>query len=138
MTLDEIQQQLRSVRVNYKSRKAMDITAALALLKKTAVDAGSEVEAKELFCLGQTFAIQEAYLKAFSQMKEEHYYEGWCTLEIAENTISWLLPHYAPSFEQYEIKFIQSAVQRLQTLFPYKQFISPECNGRAKLDQFLG
>ncbi len=138
MTLAEIQEQLRSVRANYNSRKAADISAELASLKKAAVAAGHEEEAKDLCCLEQTLSIQEAYLKAFAQMKAGHYYEGWCTLEVVENAITWLLPHYSPFFEQYDLKFIQSAVQRFQTLFPYKQFISPEFLIRSKKCSICG
>lgn len=126
MNFDDVKALLDKVRINYNARKSPEILSALSSLKESAVMSGNDDVAEELCCHEQIHAIQEYYLKAFAQMKTGEYYEAWCALEKAENTLSWLLTNY-PKFEEfYELRFINSTLPRLQSLFPYKYFISPE------------
>ena len=132
MTFDDVKTLLGEVRINYSIRKSPEISSALAALKERAVLDGEDDAAEELCCHEQILTIQECYLKAFAQMKTGEYYEAWCVLEKAENTLSWLLTNYPKYAGCFELRFICATVPRLQSLFPYKYFISPEFLIRTK------
>jgi hypothetical protein len=100
---------------------------SLAQLKVNVVKAGNQEFAKELWCYGEILDIQTKYLKAFNQMKNGAFYEGWCTLERVEIGVNSLEKHFdiTAKNDGYKILFIKTQTERFQSLFPYKYFISP-------------
>lgn len=102
------------------------VSQFLAAEKKKAVQSGDENLGKHVWCLEQVLDIQNNYLKAFQQIKGGNYYSGWLSLERAEIALGFLRPHFAESFSEYQLNFIEDQVPRWQGIYPYKYFISPE------------
>lgn len=126
MTRVEIEQILGGVRANHSSRNAAQLSNSLAHLKRLAVEAGDQAEAKGIWCLEQALEAQEKYLAAFASMKSGKFYAGWCAMERTETPIYWLQPHLPWRPERFELEFIRTTVKKLQSIFPYKYFVSPE------------
>lgn len=104
-----------------------EVRDLFARLKVEAVGKGDQEFAKDLWCCETVLKVQNEYLKAFGQMKNGTYYEGWCTLERVEIALNSLKRHFdiAPENDIYKISFIETHTERFQSLFPYKIFLSP-------------
>lgn len=126
--LDSVYEYLISLE-NWKERCDEANAHVLATLKRVKADAVAQNEqqsAKTIWCLEQILEIQNKYLIAFTQLKSEKYYDGWCTLERVEITLNSLEHHFEIDAKDiYKLRFIQKHGKQLQSLFPYKLFISP-------------
>lgn len=69
---------------------------------------------------------QDHFARAFFFAKSGKFYEAWCQLESSEEC----LKHYKPlnlfSPDIYHVERIKKEIKKLQSLFPYKMFCSPE------------
>ena len=126
--LESVYQYLTSIE-NWKTRtddSNVRISTILKNIKSDAVARNDQQIAKSSWCLEQILEIQGKYLTAFSQLKSEKYYDGWCTLERIEIELDSLQRHFETDDKDlYKLCFIQKHGKQLQSLFPYKLFISP-------------
>ena len=71
--------------------------------------------------------IQLKYLEIFALLKKGEYHDAWIKLERCEIMLGSLKQHYTPdSNDKYFINFIYEQVKKLQSIYPYKLFMSPE------------
>ena len=108
------------------SEDVAELKETLKQRKQVAVVAGDAQEAKQFWCYETVLEIQELYAEAFQQLKQQHYYEGWCTLEQVELALGRLMPHFTEGIDDFVIVHIANHTTQLQGLFPYKIFSSPE------------
>jgi hypothetical protein len=98
----------------------------LAQLKRKYVEAGEEVQAKQLWIFETILDIHQTYRNAFQLIKSQSYYEGWCQLERVEIAISSLKRHFIFDKTEYALWHVEKSVTNLQVIFPYKMFASSE------------
>jgi hypothetical protein len=113
-----------------------DYPALLADLgehKKAAVAAGDQPLAKHIWCLEHTIEAQQLFLKAYRQLQDRAYFDAWCTLEQVELALGRLRPHFDAEWQHYRLAYMEKIVLGLQSLFPYKIFMSPELLEEEKL-----
>lgn len=103
-----------------------EIKPYLSSVKRTAVANGDQQLAKAVWCLETIAGIQRDYLKVFTLLRKSHFYAAWCGLETVELKIRALDQHFRPTNESYGLEFIRVTTVRLQSLFPYALFVSPE------------
>lgn len=72
------------------------------------------------------FSIIELYNKVFSELKTKNYYDAWCNLERIEILYQNLKDNTINCDEFCIIKYIEEYTKKLQKLYPYKLFVSPE------------
>lgn len=99
--------------------------------KKQAASMGDESKSNYLWCLYQIYLVQKNYTDAFWNMKNKRYEEAWMQLDRADIELSFLDEHYQKYFNEpigfrFQLQYILNMTQRLQTLFPYKLFMSRE------------
>lgn len=98
---------------------------AIAQAKTAAVAAGDQARSKLCWCWETVVRIQEKYLEAFSQMKESEFYQAWCALERTEIASGALSKHYYDAGDRFRTRSITVHVERFQSLYPYRMFLSP-------------
>jgi hypothetical protein len=98
----------------------------LADEKRRAVAQGDESLARHLWCLETVLGIQSTYQLAFTAIKRQHFYNAWCALERCEIDLANLEHHFSHEWDRFWMRFINDHVERWQSLFPYKLFVSPE------------
>lgn len=108
-----------------------DIGIKIMEQKNHAASEGDESRANYLWCLYQVFLVQKNYTDAFWNMKNKKYEEAWLQLDRADIELSFLEEHYDKYFGgpiglRFQLMYILNAIKRLQTLFPYKLFLSRE------------
>jgi hypothetical protein len=77
--------------------------------------------------------VQRFFIEAFRRLKRGEFYDGWCALERAEIELSFLLPHMSEGNREFHLELMARLIPRLQSLFPYKIFASPEILELAKV-----
>jgi hypothetical protein len=103
-----------------------NILNELANLKKVYVSEQDEVNSKFICCLESMFRIQYSYKQVWEKLRKKSFYEAWCTLEQCEIGLKRLLKHKTEIFEEFGFSQIFSSVLKLQSLYPYRYFLSPE------------
>jgi len=124
MQLPEILDLLRNVA--FQSYHDSEIKTQLTRLKSDFVKQGLEDKANEIWCIESILNIQTTYLKAFTQLKNQKYYEAWCSFEQVELALNFLAPHFDINSDEYKLSFIEKHTKKYQSLYPYKIFMSPE------------
>lgn len=102
------------------------LLAELAAHKKVAVAAGDQSLAKHVWCLEHTIEAQQLFLKAYDQLQVRAYFDAWCTLEQVELALGRLRPYCDGEWQQCRRAYMVKITVALQSLFPYKIFLSPE------------
>lgn len=128
LSLGEVRDALRSV-LGWGGVPHEDLRRSLSEHKARALAETKEGAAKEIWCLEQVLAVQRLYLGAFESLRAERYYEAWCSLDRVEISLHFLAPHAQHLMgreDLYRLQFIREHTARLQSLYPYKVFISPE------------
>jgi hypothetical protein len=133
MILEDIRSYLKAVARRPREPAVEAVQEALAQLKRDAVAAGDQAQAKSIWCLEQTLRVQEHYLRAFAQLKAGALYDAWCELEKTELALANLERHDTASWDEFRLDFIQEHTARWQSLFPYKMFYSPELLHKEKV-----
>lgn len=130
MEIQKIKEELASVK-----NKVIDYSKLINELKAKkadAVSAENEPLAKEIWILEQIIDIQKNYLEAFKNIKEKKFYDGWRLLEKAEIDIMFLKKHFSMVGEPYNLSFIDKAIVKFQSIYPYRFFFSTELIEREK------
>src|ERR1039458_2558224 len=99
MILEDIRSYLKAVARRPREPAVEAVQEALAQLKRDAVAAGDQAQAKSIWCLEQTLRVQEHYLRAFAQLKAGALYDAWCELEKTELALANLERHDTASWE---------------------------------------
>ncbi len=114
---------------NYRTRTSpstsAEVLADLSRIKERAVTDRDEPLARAVWCLERIGEVQSSYLQAFSELRSGAFYPAWCTLERCEIALHSLYAHYEEPGNRFGIAFIGAHVERFQSLYPYKYFISP-------------
>jgi len=93
--------------------------------KACAVAIGDQPHAKFCWCLETALHVQEKYLEAFSLMRGSEFYLAWCALERTEIAVGALSKHLDDTGDRFRAHFIGAHVERFQSLYPYRMFLSP-------------
>ena len=120
MQILEIHDLLKNV--SSKSYSEDDIKKSLKSFKFDFVKRKLEKQANEIWCLESVLKIQVTYLKAFTQLKEQRYYDAWCSFEQIKLALNFLSPHFKTDNDDYMLSFIGKHTNMYQELYPYKIF----------------
>jgi len=101
-------------------------------IKKTAVKNSEHSISKVSWCFETIGHIHDEYIRSYNQLKEGDFYDSWCSLEKCETQISFLDDHFHDEKDEFGIDYIRNYVEKLQSLFPYKTFISPGFTGKRR------
>ena len=126
MTIEAIEQYLRSVANRRLTPTAEQVADALRSLKVAAVGRADEQEAKRLWCLEQALKAQELYLEAFRALKRKQFYDAWCAFERAEVVLGFVERHETARRKAFRLDFVAEYVEKWQSLYPYNVFFIPE------------
>ncbi len=127
MTIDQIIDYLKNIKErDTTSQKVSEVNESLKKIKDGFVRENNQREAKVMWCFEQILKIQDAYLKAYQQMKQKGFYEAWCALEHCELELGSMKPHFSINDDAYSLSFINKHIKQYASLFPYKLFMSPE------------
>lgn len=84
----------------------------------------SEENANVAWATLEIVSLHRDYRKAYSMLQNKQYYEAWCLLEQIEIGIANLLRNFLGVLNAVE--YISIIVRQLQSLYPYKVFLSTE------------
>lgn len=126
LKLDDIRYFIANYHSNYFSRDYFFIEEKIKETKELFKKLGNEEILKEIWCLQIIILIQKEYIEAFNLIKTKEYYKSWCLLEKIEININNLNLHYKKKLLNTCISFIEDKINKLQRLFPYRIFASPE------------
>jgi len=102
------------------------LLAEVSALKDKSIQDKDELTANILWVYKTILEIHKIYNQAFVLLKAKKYNDGWNLLERAEIEVGFLKPHLHLVKGNYKMRFIEAAVMKLQSLFPYRLFISTE------------
>ncbi|MBO7111922.1 MAG: SEC-C domain-containing protein [Bacteroidaceae bacterium] len=83
-----------------------------------------EENANVAWATQEIVCLHRDYRKTFFMLKNKQYYEAWCMLEKIEIGIANLLRNF--SGVKNAVEYISIIVRQLQSLYPYKVFLSTE------------
>ena len=126
MNLSDVLLILENAPDNFANRDAQLCKDTLEGLKREAILHGSEATSKDIWCYERLLLLQELYHRAFREIKDGAFYEGWCTFENAKQAADSLINHFKDETEIFHLAFIIGAIPKFQSIFPYRLFISPE------------
>jgi len=125
--LNYVREYLKRVSSKRDTSETQKIEETLNKIKEKFVLEGNQEKAKEIWVLRQILKVQRTYLNSFSELKQGNFYQGWCQLEVCENLLLALEKHFHfEKVDDYRLIFIRDKVEKFQSLFPYKIFVSPE------------
>jgi hypothetical protein len=94
--------------------------------KKNASENGDEDKANQLWCDIQAFKISATFVSAIKNIKQSKYRNAWSELEQCEITCKSLCKNSnAGFFKKSGAQFIETYVEKWQSLYPYCMFLSP-------------
>jgi hypothetical protein len=94
--------------------------------KREAITGGDEAVAKRFWAYEQVAKLHMHWAKLFCLLKDERFYDAWRSLEKCELIIRFLAPHLAViGGDRFGVTWIQKAIERFQSLYPYALFFSP-------------
>lgn len=115
--------------LNRLGEKKLNIDLLLSkveFLKKESKEISNEKNLNRLWVISNILHIHKDFCRAFNLLKAKKYNDGWVVLEQIEINISFLKRHAHLVSRNYKIRFIETVVQNLQLLFPYRLFGSTE------------
>lgn len=99
----------------------------LAEQKNNAVLDGDEEAANSCWRAMEAIELNVAYINAFQNLKDKKFRESWCELEQCEIRASFISNNSSEDFLLHSrVSFIIEVVKKLQSLYPYCVFASPE------------
>ncbi len=101
------------------------VTELIRARKREAVKRGDEATSKQLWCYETILHIQDTYLAAFAALRSGSFYEAWTLLERVEIAGHSLERHCTTEDDPHRVRFIAAHTKKLQSIFPYKWFMSP-------------
>jgi len=138
VTVESVREYLSSVKRRPAEPTPGDVREFLAAAKAEAVELGDQNRAKTIWCLETALRIQNLYLQAFSELKDSKFYEAWCDMERAEIALGSLERHDTACWPEFRLGFIKAHIERWQSIFPYRMFLSPGFIGLEKTCSICG
>ena len=126
MNIQEIREFLNDVKQRSFNFDYSKIESVLKEYKKEFVLKNEQGGAREIWCYEEILEIQKHFIDAYGKLKKKEFYKAWCILEKCEISLLHLKPHFFEHYSEYSLDFIDKHVSMLQSMFPYKIFISPE------------
>ena len=83
-----------------------------------------EENANIAWAIIEIISIHRDYKKVYLMLNDKHYYDAWCLLEQIEIRISNLFRNFKGV--ENAVNYISIIVRQLQSLYPYKVFMSTE------------
>lgn len=124
---DEIEGYLQAVaKRSVADDESKRVAGLLRSQKQKAVAEGDQAKAKLLWCYQEILEVQDLYIAAFSGLRSEEFFRAWRRLERIQVAWQYLEPHYNFEGDPHLLRFIAKQSEKLQSLFPYKAFFSPE------------
>ncbi len=126
MTLEEITGFLKTKNTRLDSDTIKD---GLSELKTTAVSAGNEPLANDIWFYETVLKIQSEFLSVYSLLKKDEdkaYDSAWCLLEQIEIALGSIRDNFPERVKDCNLEFIEKVIFNLQKLFPYRLFMSRE------------
>lgn len=84
--------------------------------------AGQDDMANQIWRQRQLFGIWRNYIETYSLLRAERYYDAWCLIEQTLIDCKYLLQNFPE--DKDSIEFVRKHIMTLQSLFPYRLFIS--------------
>lgn len=126
MNLDFVLQRIIDFRTSYKGRNSSEMLRVL-LEEKERLKKNSDSDMyNELILWLKVFKSQEYFLKSFKLGKEKDFYKSWCVIEKGLSCFDDIKAKNSNGGDVGAILFIRNYFLKLQKLFPYKVFGSPE------------
>ena len=125
-TLMEAINFLELIKSNWHERDSEPVWDLLKQIKDSAVEKGDEKQANEIWCFQKILKIQEGFILCYHQMKADLFYKAWCTLEQIELAQLFLDRHFQDNENRFALEYIREKTEKLQSLYPYKIFLSTE------------
>jgi hypothetical protein len=113
------------------------IASAQALLDE-ATAASDDDAANHAWFIHKVATARRAYVGFIEQLRNGHYYEGWCELERIEITLSALQRNPFYDCQSFGVPELAELVANWQSLFPYRLFASPEFAIRRQVCSICG
>ena len=85
---------------------------------------GDEDKANTAWAVMVILRIHRDFRRAHTMLQEKQYYEAWCLMENIEIAVGNLLRNFPGTLNA--VKYISMMVRQLQSLYPYKVFMSSE------------
>lgn len=85
---------------------------------------GDEDKANTAWAVRAILRIHRDFRKVHTMLHEKQYYEAWCLMETIEIAVGNLLRNFPGTLNA--VKYISMMVRQLQSLYPYKVFMSTE------------
>ena len=124
MTRTQIEAEL--IQIGAKTLDYSDLLFKASILKKEAVAANNQIEAKNLWIIEQIITIHKTFAEAFTLLRSNLFYEAWCALERIEIDLGSLKKHFPYDTSIYKLFFVEKAVRNIQVVYPYRLFGSTE------------
>ena len=102
-----------------------DVLQELNELKQIAVKSNNQTMASAAWCFEQIAKGQDRYLAAFDDARCRRFYACWQKLEHVEILLVHLERHYVDNTNAFGVRTIRETTEKLQSLFPYRVFLSP-------------
>ncbi len=103
-----------------------ELQSDLAELLSVAQSEGREQASNQTWFLKSVAEARSEMISAFNNIKAGQQKQGWDQLERVEIALLWLSKNPFLSLEEYRVGELSVMVERWQSLFPYKVFLSPE------------
>lgn len=85
---------------------------------------GDEENANIAWATKSILCIHRDFRRSYSLLQDKKFYEAWCLMEKIEIAVGFLLKNCPGALNA--VKYISSMVKQLQSLYPYKVFLSTE------------
>lgn len=126
-TAPELETQRQALK-SFKQRRSSKLGTTLTELdeiKRAAVASGNQLISSAVWCLEKIAQAQNEYVAAFESARAYKFYESWQKLEQVEIALLHLERHYVDESDAFGVRTMRVSVERLQSLFPYRMFLSP-------------
>ncbi|MEE1982753.1 hypothetical protein [Shewanella xiamenensis] len=110
-----------------KSDQIQRVIDLLKSEKQAAASNGNEDEANKCWRELEALELNTLYIQAFNNLKSKCYRQAWIELEQCEINYLYISKNSTQEFlDTSRLNFIQDKVLKLQSLYPYCLFCSPE------------
>lgn len=123
--IEEVEPIISDFKFRPKSSEAEKLAKRLSDLKSKFVNQDNQKAAKIIWFAEKSLEVRRNYSVAFSDLREGNYYEGWCKLARCEIALDFIDRHFSVE-ETPVLGVIAENVKKLQSIFPYRIFFSPE------------
>ncbi|MFI3214854.1 MAG: SEC-C metal-binding domain-containing protein [Eubacteriales bacterium] len=122
MLLSEIKEYLQEFHLELNE----SVLNGLEKNKESAIHDKNENLANELWCLIETYKIQQKYICMFNELKKGNYENAWSLLEKIDITMGNLRENFGDGINHYHLPLVNTMIKYYEMLFPEYIFTSRE------------